>query len=141
MAENADVVHPRKSPCASCPYRRSVASAIWDETEYAKLERYDGDIAEQTAMAVFQCHQQDSTVCAGWLGHRDPSELLAVRLGLASGHLDVDSLEYSTDVPLFESGRAAAVHGMTGYHSPTPEAVGTIEKLVRKEQLRRAETL
>lgn len=131
-----ETVHPRKTPCASCPYRRSVASGIWSSDEYSKLERYDGDIPDQTAMGVFLCHQQDGCVCAGWLGHRDPTELLAVRLAFASGHLAADSLEYSTTVPLFSSGREAAEHGMAEYTAPGKKAVATIEKLVKAERLR-----
>lgn len=138
VTDNHATVHPRKSPCASCPFRRSVASGVWDESEYSKLTGYDGDIGDQTATAVFLCHQpdEDAAVCAGWLGHRDPADLLAVRLGLVSGHLDVDAIEYSTTVPLFESGKAAAEHGMRDYRAPGASAVSTIEKIVRKSQLR-----
>lgn len=122
---------PRKTPCASCPYRRGVASGIWDQSEYDKLPRYDGEIAEQSATAVFMCHQQDGCVCAGWLGHRDPTELLAVRIGVISGQLDESALDYNTTVPLFESGAAAATHGRAEIESPGQRARAAIDKLTR----------
>jgi hypothetical protein len=129
-----EVKVPRRSPCASCPYRQGVASGIWDTTEYEKLPRYDGETHEQEAMAVFMCHQPGcSNVCAGWLGHRDPSELLAVRLGLVRGELDERSLDYSTTVPLFESGAAAAEHGLADIAQPGTAAQMVIAKITRKK--------
>jgi hypothetical protein len=78
------------------------------------------------------CHQQDGCVCSGWLGHRDPNDLLAVRLGLMRNQIDSDSLDYKTDVPLFESCAAAAEHGMKRYENPPETAVAVIQKIVRK---------
>jgi len=77
------------------------------------------------------CHQGDSHVCAGWLGHADPSELLAVRIGISQGHLDPACAEYETDVPLFASGQEAAAHGVRDIRTPSEDAVATIEKVVR----------
>ncbi|WP_311245341.1 MULTISPECIES: DUF6283 family protein [unclassified Microbacterium] len=132
----SEQIRPRKTPCATCPFRRGSSQAVWDRSEYEKLERYDGDIADQTATGVFLCHLQDGCACSGWLGHRDPAEMLAVRLAIVSGHLAPESLDYSTDVPLFSSGREAAEHGMTNYTTPGPEAVASIEKLLRLGKLR-----
>lgn len=125
---------PRKNPCASCPYRTNVASGVWDKSEYQKLPAYDGEIHEQTATAVFMCHQPaEGRVCSGWLGHREyPEDMLAVRLGIFRGDLDDACLEYTTDVPLFESGRAAAEHGMKHFHAPRGDAVAVIDKIIRK---------
>lgn len=123
---------PRKSPCASCPYRTNVPSGIWDESEYAKLARYDGEIFEQSADAVFMCHQGCGSVCSGWLGHRPPEDLLAVRLGLMREELDPACLDYSTEVPLFPSGAEAARHGMKDIQAPRPDAVKVVGKIVRK---------
>lgn len=125
---------PRKNPCASCPYRAHVPSGIWDEPEYAKLPAYDGEIHEQTSIAVFMCHQPaEGDVCSGWLGHRRyPEDLLAVRLGLIRGDLDRSCLEYSTDAPLFESGAAAAEHGMKQFLDPQEDALNVIRKIDRK---------
>ena len=123
---------PRKSPCASCPYRRNVPSGIWHETEYAKLELYDGVIFEQTTANVFLCHQGEDAVCAGWLGHRtEPAELLAVRVGIIDGRLDPSCAEYVTDVELFGSGVEAAAHGRAEIEQPTDRACETIAKIVR----------
>lgn len=120
---------PRRTPCASCPYRRSVPSGIWHPDEYAKLERYDAPMVEQPD-AVFLCHQGDGDVCAGWLGHRDPTDLLAVRLGISRGHLDSSCAHYETAVPLFESGAAAAVHGIADVETPSTKATETIGKII-----------
>ncbi|OZB84383.1 DUF6283 family protein [Microbacterium sp. 13-71-7] len=121
---------PRRRPCASCPYRRDVPSGVWHPDEYAKLALYDGETHEQP-VAVFHCHQGSGDVCAGWLGHRDPLDLLAVRIGFSEGRLSAACLEYSTTVPLFESGTAAAEHGTREVEHPSPEAVEVIRKVIR----------
>ncbi|ROR76057.1 hypothetical protein SAMN06295974_3795 [Plantibacter flavus] len=133
MITVADGALPRKTPCASCPWRREVSSGIWDRTEYEKLPRYDGDIADQEAAAVFLCHQPigEQHVCSGWLGHRDPQDLLAARLGVLSGELDVSAMEYTTDVPLFASGAEAAAHGLVDEGSPGTSARAVIDKILR----------
>lgn len=122
----------RPRPCASCPYRQNVASGVWDASEYAKLPEYDGDTAGQN-IATFMCHQQDGAVCSGWLGHTDPSQLLAVRIGIMTGALDPACAEYETDVPLFPSGAEAAAHGMRDYRHPGRKAQDTIQKIVTKK--------
>lgn len=122
---------PRRTPCASCPYRRSVPSGIWAEEEYEKLRRYDGETHEQTALAVFSCHQGAGEVCSGWLGHRDPADLLAVRIGIMRGDVDPSCAEYITDVPLFESGAAAAQHGTRDIVAPSTRAAAAIMKITR----------
>lgn len=132
---------PRKNPCASCPYRKNVPSGIWDECEYEKLPRYDGEMHEQSATAVFMCHQNDDgSVCSGWLAHRDPADMLAVRIGLLQGEMDPVCLDYSTDVELFESGTAAAEHGMKDIEKPSPAAIGVMDKIERKRGLNRPTT-
>lgn len=128
---------PRKTPCGSCPYRRGVPSGVWDESEYAKLPAYDGDIPEQASASVFSCHQQDGSVCAGWLGHRDPLDLLAVRIGLADGRLDLSCAEYSTTVPLWPTGADAARHGSAAISDPDARARATIAKLERSRERNR----
>lgn len=130
--------HPRRNPCASCPFRQDVASGIWDETEYAKIARYDGDMIAQAAagaVVVFHCHQGDREVCAGWLGHRDPTDLLAVRMGISSGDLDVSCATYSTSAELHPSGAEAAAHGMRDITAPTDAARTAIEKIIRVRSL------
>lgn len=128
---------PRKSPCASCPYRQNVPSGIWDKTEYEKLDRYDGEIFEQRTDAIFMCHQGCGDVCSGWLGHRDPSELLAVRLGLMGEHLDPSCLDYSTTVDLFGSGAEAAEHGMKDIGAPRDAAMAVMGKISANQKVRR----
>ena len=131
---------PRKSPCASCPYRKNVPSGIWDKSEYDKLSRYDGEMHEQTATAVFFCHQQDGCVCSGWIAHRDPEDMLAVRLGLMNGEMDLACVDYSTSVELFESGAAAADHGMRDIERPSREAVAVMDKIDRNRSARAVQT-
>jgi hypothetical protein len=122
---------PRPRPCASCPYRRNVPSGVWDASEYEKLPEYDKDMGDQPA-AVFFCHQKDGSVCSGWLGYHDPADLLAVRLGVMSGRLDVSCIDYHTDVPLFASGAEAAEHGAREILAPGARAQETIRKVARK---------
>lgn len=121
---------PRKSPCASCPYRRDVPSGVWAAEEYEKLPGFDGDTAVQSP-ATFYCHQQDGAVCAGWLGHTEPSELLGVRVGLLTGALDESCLDYRTDVALFASGAEAAAHGLRDLDTPGDSARDTMRKITR----------
>ena len=129
---------PRKSPCASCPYRKNVPSGVWHEEEYDKLVTYDGDIPEQVekgGTAAFGCHQGDGSICSGWLGHRDPLDLIAVRLGLSLGNLDSSCANYTTDVPLFATGAEASEHGKREIEKPSPEAIKMSQKIVRKRDL------
>ena len=132
MTENSPVT-PRPRPCASCPYRRAVASGIWHEDEYAKLPRYDEDTSAQPA-AMFMCHQEGQRgahACSGWLGHSDPSRLLAVRIGVISGDVDPSCMDYTTDVELFSSGAEAAEHGRREIRWPSAKAAESIDKIVR----------
>jgi hypothetical protein len=126
---------PAKAPCRSCPYRRDVPSGVWSEDEYAKLPPYDMETAEQPH-GVFFCHQQDGRVCAGWAGCHDMEENLALRFAIALDVLtpaDADAVrDYESPVPLFESGRAAAEHGLADVDRPGPDAVRTIIRLERK---------
>ena len=134
MPTPGEPAKPRPRPCASCPYRRNVPSGVWDASEYDKLPNYDGDMGEQSP-AVFHCHQKDGSVCSGWLGYRNPDDLLAVRLGLMRGSLDVSCVEYTTDVPLFASGAEAAAHGKKDIAAPGRAARTTIDKVIRKRGL------
>lgn len=121
---------PRRTPCASCPYRRGVESGVWHEDEYAKLERYDAEMPFQPT-AYFVCHQGDGDVCSGWLGHREPTDLLAVRIGISRGDLDPSCAGYSTTVPLFVSGAEAAEHGRRDIEHPSEDAQSAIRKIIR----------
>lgn len=129
-----DRSRPRKSPCASCPYRSGVPSGIWHPDEYEKLLEYDKPVAEQPPQA-FSCHQGEGDLCAGWIAYNDPRELLAVRLGVIRGDIDPCTFDYSTDVPLFESGAAAAEHGVREVEAPSDRARKVIDKLVKKRGL------
>ena len=127
---------PRPRPCASCPYRCDVPSGVWEQEEYDKLPRYDGDVMGQSP-AVFMCHQSDGHVCSGWLGHRDhPAELLAVRLGGMAGRLSEACLDYATDVPLFGSGAEARAHGLAEITAPSRAARTTQAKIERARAVR-----
>lgn len=128
----------RKTPCATCPYRKNVASGIWHEDEYDKLPTYDGDIPEQATqggMAAFHCHTEPDDLCAGWAGHRDPYDLLAVRLGISRGTMAPSVAEYTTEVPLFASGAEAAEHGKREILSPSVRAQSNINKILKQRGL------
>lgn len=130
---------PAKNPCGSCPYRKDVPSGVWEESEYVKLPEYDKPTFEQP-FGVFMCHQVDGRMCAGWVGCHDMGQNVAIRIAAASGELsdeDMDAiLDYTTDVELFESGQAAAGHGMAEILDPSPEAVRAVEKIVNKRGIR-----
>lgn len=120
---------PPKVPCGSCPYRTDVPAGIWEAHEYAKLPAYDGETWQQPPQ-VFMCHQRDGCICGGWLMTHDRDHLLALRL--QARNLDPSVWEYAPDVPVFESGAAAAAHGMAGIENPTPEAQRKIAGLIRQ---------
>jgi hypothetical protein len=114
---------------------------VWDASEYAKLPAYDGEIVEQVTAggtAAFYCHQQDGSLCAGWLGHRDPYDLFAVRIGVANGALDASVIGYLTDVDLFGSGAEAAAHGLADVADPAARAVEAMRKILTRRRARRA---
>jgi hypothetical protein len=102
--------------------------------EYDKLPLYDGETFEQPAN-LFMCHQGEGEVCSGWLGHADPQQLLAVRMGISSGRADVSCAYYTTDVSLFASGAEAAEHGKREINTTTEKANAVILKIVRKRDL------
>lgn len=129
-----DGAMPRKSPCASCPYRKNVPSGIWHPEEYDKLPRYDEETFAQP-VELFMCHQGEGDVCTGWLCRADPGQLLAVRMGLINGTLAPEALDHTTTVPLFASGREAAEHGKRDELTPDERARSAISKIVRKHDL------
>lgn len=121
-------------PCGSCPYRQDVPSGIWAKHEYDKLSAYDGETGAQLmkgAWAVFMCHQRDGCLCGGWLACHDPRELLALRV-----HRNVDPavFDYTTDVPVFESGAAARAHGIKDIRRPQAKARKMVAGLLKKQQ-------
>jgi hypothetical protein len=129
----------RRRPCPTCPYRRGVPSGIWAPEEYETLPKFDGDIGEQAAAGATQpfcCHSSPRNLCAGWAGHRNPMDLLAVRLGIAADHLDVTVAYYTTDVPLFRSGEEAFAHGIRDIETPDQPAVEAIRKLLELDPTR-----
>ena len=119
-------------------------SGVWDPTEYEKLRAYDGEIGDQAtagAFAAFHCHSSPESLCAGWAGHRDPLDLLAVRIGLADGRLNPAVAHYTPDrVPLWGSGAEAAAHGLSGVDAPNTAALRAIEKLVGLDPRRLQQT-
>lgn len=132
---------PKPWPCASCPYRKDVPSGVWSEEEYAKLPLFDGPTHEQPPL-IFTCHQDDGHLCSGWCGTHDMDQSMGLRIASLAGTLDRESYEaavdYSPPVELFESGAAAAAHGMAEVEAPGPDAGRTIHKL-RARRTRRGE--
>lgn len=122
---------PSKAPCGTCPYRRDVPQGVWHPSEYEKLSGYDGDIIDQLlndASALFFCHQNDGSLCAGWVGCHDMNHTLAVRLH----DVAMETFDYVSPVPLFASGQEAAAHGLAGVSDPDETARVAIKKLSRK---------
>lgn len=131
------VKRPAPSPCGSCPYRQDVPSGVWADEEYAKLPEYDGPLWSQPP-SVFCCHQQDGRVCAGWAGVHDMDENLGLRLAVHADLMSVEeaeaTLDYESPVPLFESGAAAAEHGLAEVEKPGPLAGRLIVKLRQRQE-------
>lgn len=128
-----DLPRPSKAPCGTCPYRLDVPAGIWDASEYEKLPRYDGDTVEQLineAYSLFFCHQNDGHLCAGWVGCHDMNEALALRIHAVAE----ETFDYVSPVPLFESGAAAAAHGLSGVDDPDRRARAAIAKLERRRR-------
>jgi hypothetical protein len=119
----------RSMPCSSCPYRRDVPSGVWAAHEYKKLVEYDNPTGEQP-VASFFCHATPEALCHGWaVVHSNRGreyELLALRVWRSDAPLP------EARVPLFESGTAAATHGLSDIADPDDEAVSTVERLLRK---------
>jgi Family of unknown function (DUF6283) len=126
---------PARSPCGSCPYRRNVPAGVWAAEEYAKLPAYDNPTAEQP-FGVFMCHQQDDRACAGWAGCHDMRENLALRLNSRHMTREVFTalLKYRTVAPLFNSGRAAAEHGLSGMEHPDRTARRVIDRITERRE-------
>lgn len=126
-----------KAPCKSCPYRRDVPSGIWDRSEYEKLPRFDGDVLdqlEQGGHALFDCHQQDGNLCAGWLAAHGAENLLACRLH--AGKLDPKVWGYKSPVPVFGSGQEAHDHGVRDIDQPGNRARRMVDRLAKKQKRR-----
>ncbi|OKH76098.1 hypothetical protein EB73_03400 [Mycobacterium sp. SWH-M3] len=139
QTRSTEVRGPSRQPCGSCPYRRDVASGIWAASEYAKLTAYDADTPFQPPN-LFLCHQtaaedHRARLCAGWVGCHGP-DLLALRLAATTGQLATTDVraafDYTTTVPLFESGAAAATHGTRDIPTPGPRAQRAITKIAAR---------
>lgn len=129
---------PRPTPCAFCPYRRDVPSGVWAPSEYVKLIGYDAPTGDQPP-GVFMCHEQTGSVCAGWASVHGDTDNLALRLAVSLGSgIDRDAvLDYSSPVPLFEDGCAAAEHGLADVIDPGEDARKAVAKLLRAREARR----
>jgi Family of unknown function (DUF6283) len=124
----------RTRPCPTCPYRRDVPSGLWARSEYDRLVGYDAPTFAQPT-AVFACHSTPDELCHGWAvvhmarGHEH--ELLALRLRWPDGGVP------DAAVPLFESGAAAAAHGLAQIDDPPAaarEAVGKLVRIIERRQ-------
>ena len=127
-------LQPRTTPCGSCPYRRDCPSGIWDQSEYDKLKQYDAETFAQPP-GVFMCHDKrdDVTLCRGWLDTHPKDQSLALRLAVSIGEAEEAIFDLPpSGVPVFESGAAAAAHGMKGIRRPSVKAIKMISKLQRK---------
>lgn len=122
------------APCKSCPYRCDVPSGLWDVSEYEKLPDYDGTILEQLTSKggakLFDCHQKDGNLCAGWLATHGTDNLAALRIH--GDKIDDSIWGYRSPVPVFASGAEAAEHGMREIKKPNARARRMIDRMVRK---------
>lgn len=132
-------LEPRNRPCAACPYRQDCPSGIWHESEYVKLQEYDNDTSQQP-FGVFMCHdaRDNKTMCRGWLDTHDKVNLLSLRLASLRGMVDGSVFELPpSDIPVFESGKAAALHGMQEIDQPGQKAATAIRHIQKKRKMKR----
>lgn len=132
-----EIHHALEAPCVSCPYRKDVPSGVWAAEEYQKLPQYDGEIMDQLqngGHALFLCHQMNNALCSGWLGCHGPTNLLAMRL--MSEKVELNTFDYTTDIPLFASGAEAAAHGMRDIDTPNAPAQRIVARIQRKQDRR-----
>lgn len=123
----------RTQPCEACPYRKDVASGVWAAEEYLKLPPYDAPTGEQPPVP-FLCHATTDFYCHGWavtgMSRGHAYELLAIRLLEMFGRCAIAIPE--PKVPLFESGLAAAEHGLKDINRPKKKARKTQARLVKR---------
>lgn len=123
-----------RAPCKSCPYRQDVPSGIWEKEEYDKILPYDNPTMFQPP-TMFMCHQQDGSVCRGWLDcHGD--QLLGLRLACARGDIapeDVSrAFEEGPAVPVFKTADLASRHGRKAIEKPSKKAKTLINQIEKK---------
>jgi hypothetical protein len=125
-----------RSPCVSCPYRKDVPSGIWASQEYDKIEQYDAPTFAQPR-GVFMCHQQDESLCRGWLDCHGDS-LLSVRMACSTGLLDetqvVEALVVGPSVPVFATAKEASKHGRKAIARPGPKAQALMDKILSQRE-------
>lgn len=123
----------RSESCSACPYRRDVPSGVWSAAEYDKLAEYDGPIHAQSP-SYFACHATPDFLCHGWavVHGSGGKELLGLRILQAINGGTEIVIPDAGSVPLFSTGREAAEHGKRDIEHPSPEALRTARRLVRK---------
>jgi hypothetical protein len=113
-----------------------VPSGVWHEDEYKKLPAYDRELSLQPR-ALFMCHHNDDCLCGGWLKTHGATNLLSILL--TREELDPSITDYNPDVDVFETGAAAAAHGINEIDNVGREARIKIINLMRKQALRAKE--
>lgn len=131
-----------KAPCKSCPYRKDVPSGVWSAIEYNKLPEYDGSILDQVmtpnhrAGGIFMCHQNDVSICAGWVGTHGAGNLLALRV--TRNLIDPSVWSYESPVPLFASGAQAAEHGKKSIRRPSERSKRMVKTLLAQRERKKS---
>lgn len=75
----------KKSPCASCPYRRDARPEFWHPEEFIRLRANDADPIRGS---MYACHEgrklahEERSMCAGWLLDQKRRGLPAIQLRL-----------------------------------------------------------
>lgn len=73
-------------------------------------------------------------MCRGWLDVHPKEHLLSLRLVVGRGMVSPDVIDLpSSGVPVFESGAAAAAHGLADIEDPGDQALHVIDKLARRK--------
>lgn len=73
-------------------------------------------------------------MCRGWLDVHPKEHLLSLRLAAGRSMIDPAVIDLPpSGVPVFESGAAAAEHGMTEIEDPGEQALHVINKLSKRK--------
>lgn len=80
--------HDKRSPCASCPYRRDAPLAFWDADHFKDLLAND---AQPLMGAMYNCHEggkkpvAEREFCVGWLLDQKARGIPSIQLRLKLG--------------------------------------------------------
>lgn len=104
----------RNTPCSECPWKRSSPIGHFPPERYVAL----APTAQQQLGPMFACHMSKEggeIPCAGYLMVAGPTSI-SVRLALAQGRLDLDSLDAQREQVYGSYAEMAVANGVPADH-------------------------